>query len=99
MTVLQLTPEVRQIVERVVRPEGGLIPTDVPHLRSYLESLFGIDELIIAMDEFQNWYDSESAPVFLLSMLHRPPEVSVLVAGIFAARYWEREYLEDSSLT
>jgi len=69
----------------------------VLHLRPYIEGFLDTNWLENELKEYKNWALKNSHPVLQRSLLHRPLGFNMLVASIWATRYWESIYKEDSS--
>jgi hypothetical protein len=80
-----------------MQPEASIRLGELLHLRPYVEGFLDQDWLQRQLDDYESWAKTESDPVLQARLLHRPAGVNVLVAKIWAARWWEREVTTDPS--
>ncbi|MFC1971177.1 hypothetical protein ACFLV0_04530 [Chloroflexota bacterium] len=71
--------------------------SELPILRPYLESYLDRSWLNSRLTEYENWALKNSDPFLQHNFLHRPIGFNMLVAAIWAARYWENEHKSDTS--
>jgi hypothetical protein len=62
-----------------------------------MEEFLNPDWLDDRLREYERWAIQYSDPVLQRNLLHRPIGMNVLIALIWAARSWEKEYEADSS--
>lgn len=87
---------IRAIAEEWCR-SGRANMLSMPHLRPYLESFLDSHWLDMELRAYERWASTNSDPALQSKILHRPLGMNVLVAMIWAARYWERIYENDAS--
>ncbi len=76
---------------------GKVNELDLVHLRPYLEGFLDPAWLRRNLDEYEAWAVDNSDPVLQSKLLHRPLGMNMLVAAIWAARYWEDEWVRNSA--
>lgn len=90
-----MTPEVQEIVRKVVERKAGLMPVDLPPLFENLQSRLDAEWLARELALYETWAKVETDPVFQFSDLDRPSNTNLLVAGISVARIWIRQWHAD----
>ncbi len=75
----------------------ALDTSELLFLRPYVEGFLDRDWLDTKLKEYQAWASDNSHPFLQHNFLHRPIAFNMLVAAIWAANYWEKEYKDDAS--
>ena len=87
---------IQLIAERCVKSQD--IPlSELPLLIPYVESFLDNDWLEANMTEYEAWAQQNSDPFLQHNFLHRPLGFNLLVAAIWAAKYWTREHIKDTT--
>ena len=88
---------IHKIAEECSRDSGSIDELSLLHLRPYIEGFLDSNWLDINIDEYETWAKKYSDPSLQRKLLHRPIGMNILVAMIWAARSWQKEYSLDLS--
>jgi hypothetical protein len=88
---------VEEITRKFFSDNAPIDELDLRHLRPYIESFINPNWLEDRLHEYEKWAKKYSDPVLQRNLLHRPIGMNILIALIWAARSWEKEYKVDSS--
>jgi hypothetical protein len=89
---------VRKIAEKCSRADARVNDLDLVHLRPYIEGFLDSQWLESQLCDYNAWASKNSDDTLRRAILHRPLGTNVLIAMIWAARSWEREYRSNASL-
>ena len=92
----EMDERIREIAEECCR-SGRIDMLNLPHLRPYLESFLDSHWLDTELRVYERWASRDSDPFLQSSILHRPLGMNVIIAMIWAARYWGEIYRDDAS--
>jgi hypothetical protein len=90
--------QIRKIAETCSKWDSKIPESWLLTLRPYVESFLDRDWLNAQLKYYENWALVNSDPVLQSNLLHRPSGFNMLAASIWAARYWEREREELSTI-
>lgn len=86
---------IQKIAEQCSQANPRINELAVCELRPYIESFLDSNWLNSKLAEYEQWALNNSDPFLQRNLLHRPINSNFIVAAIWAARSWEKEYQKD----